>query len=76
MQRLTRQVFVDVSPGASKVFLVRPARRQRAWIVSEAGGPWIGRYRTLGLALKHLEDLQSPHGPRARPEVFTIPEQM
>jgi hypothetical protein len=73
MQRLTRQVFVDVSPDESKVFLVRPARRQKAWIVSEADGPWVGRYKTLGLALGHLEGLQSPHSPRPRPEVFTLP---
>jgi hypothetical protein len=74
MQRHTRQVFVDVSPSESKVFLVRPARRQKAWIVSEADGPWVGRYRTLGLALGHLESLQFSQGSRRRPEVFTIPD--
>jgi len=74
MPRHTRQVFVDVSSEESKLFLVRPARRQRAWIVSEADGPWVGRYKTLDLALGHLEKLQSPKGSRRRPEVFTIPD--
>ncbi len=71
--RLTRQVFVDVSPSESKVYLVRPARNQRGWIVSEADGPWVGRYKTLDLALGSLERLQVPNARRPRPAVFTIP---
>ena len=35
MERHTRQVFVGTSPEESKVFLMRPAKGQRAWIISE-----------------------------------------
>ena len=38
-------------PTNAGTILVRPARRQRAWIVSHESGAFLGRFRTLDLAL-------------------------